>query len=177
MEAWMSAVAIHTKHVSLSVLHEFMCLLFRGFQSLIDRIEPIFEVISGQVLDKVFESWPRRVQDCINSEGSYIRVFSILKIWRAITRCEIHMEHPVNQHIIAAILWNGIGSVIVKKMHSRTNEVAMPRPRRERESEKKSASRRRSKDYSISSENDVWVESILEKKHCSYDLAITGDDR
>jgi hypothetical protein len=45
-----------------------------GFpKELIDWIRLTFEAIPRHVLDKVVESWVRRVQDCINSYGPYIK--------------------------------------------------------------------------------------------------------
>jgi transposase len=46
---------------------------FESPQALIDWIQLTFETIPRHILDKVFESWLRRVQDCINSQGSYIK--------------------------------------------------------------------------------------------------------
>jgi hypothetical protein len=45
---------------------------FESPQELIGWIESIFEAISSHVLDKVFENWLRRAQDCLKSKGSYI---------------------------------------------------------------------------------------------------------
>jgi transposase len=47
---------------------------FGSPRELIDWIQLTFEAIPGHILHSVFESWLRRVQDCINSEGSYIKV-------------------------------------------------------------------------------------------------------
>jgi hypothetical protein len=46
---------------------------FESPQGLIDWIQLTFEAIPRHVLKKVFESWLRRIQDCINSKGSYIK--------------------------------------------------------------------------------------------------------
>jgi hypothetical protein len=46
---------------------------FESPQALIDWIQLTFEAIPRHILDKIFESWLRRVQDCINSQGSYIK--------------------------------------------------------------------------------------------------------
>jgi hypothetical protein len=46
---------------------------FESPQELIDWIQRTFEVIPRHVLAEVFESWLRRVQDCTESKGSYIK--------------------------------------------------------------------------------------------------------
>jgi transposase len=40
---------------------------------LIDWIQSTFEAITRHVLNNIFEIWLRRVQNCINSKGSYIK--------------------------------------------------------------------------------------------------------
>jgi transposase len=45
---------------------------FESSQDLIDWIQSTFEAIPRHVLDEVFESWLRIVQDCINNKESYI---------------------------------------------------------------------------------------------------------
>jgi transposase len=46
---------------------------FESPQGLIDWIQLIFEAIPRDVLENVFESWLRRVQDCMNTKWSYIK--------------------------------------------------------------------------------------------------------
>jgi hypothetical protein len=46
---------------------------FGSPQELIDWIQLTFEAIPRHFLDKVFESWLRRVQDCIDRQRSYIK--------------------------------------------------------------------------------------------------------
>jgi hypothetical protein len=43
---------------------------FESPQELLNWIHSTFEAIPTHILDEVFESWLRRVQDCINSNGS-----------------------------------------------------------------------------------------------------------
>jgi hypothetical protein len=46
---------------------------FESPQGLIDWIQLTFEAIPRHVLESVFESWLRRIQDCLKSKGSYIK--------------------------------------------------------------------------------------------------------
>jgi transposase len=46
---------------------------FESPHALIDWIQLICQASPRHALDKVFESWLRRAQDCINSQGSYIK--------------------------------------------------------------------------------------------------------
>jgi transposase len=45
---------------------------FGSPRELIDWIQSTFEAISRHLLDEIFKSWLRRLQDCINSKGAYI---------------------------------------------------------------------------------------------------------
>jgi hypothetical protein len=46
---------------------------FESPQELIDWIQLTFEAVPRNVLENFFEGWLRRIQDWINSNGSYIK--------------------------------------------------------------------------------------------------------